>query len=88
MQQLTQYTAEQHTTAASGQGMNKAEAHHLNCIKTTPSVIWLSIKASSLLCQQPWILSDQGSLYYYKTTLFGISSLLLSELTRSILFFL
>lgn len=84
---VKQYTAEQHTTTASGRGMNKAEAHHLNCTKITHSVIWLPIKASSLLYQQSWILNDQGSLYYYKTTLFGMSSLPLSELTRTIYIF-
>lgn len=84
---VNRYTAEHHTTAPSGQGMNKAEAHHLNCTKITRSVFWLPIKASSLLCQQPWISNDQGSLYYHKTTLFGISSLPLSELTRTIYIF-
>lgn len=44
----------------------------------------LFMKSSSLLCQKPWVLNHRGSLWYYKTIWFGIFSLSLSKLSRSI----
>lgn len=65
-----------HATSVPGQGAKKAPVHHSNCMRITRGV-------TCLPSRQPWALSEQGSLYYYKTTLSGISSLPLSELTKT-----